>query len=113
MSRDFNSNRENGRDKHQEGADRAVPAASQTPLPVARALPANCVDVGRTRAALNRDSLLVAPVDGVVQQFRIGHGAAVNLGVSTVLFALVAPRKWGVVREPQGGAREVIFHDSV
>jgi len=76
-------------------------------------LAAKRVGIGRTRLLLIAAASLVAPVDGVIQQLRSGHGVALHLGVSAVLFGLVTARMSGVVRaQQQGIAREATFRDA-
>lgn len=76
-------------------------------------LPPERVGIGRTRLLLIAAASLVAPIDGLVQQLRNGHGGALHLGVSAVLFGLVTARMWGVVRaQQQGIARDATFRDA-
>ena len=91
------------------GATALHPSMVQLTAPLA----AKRVGIGRTRLLLIAAASLVAPVDGVVQQFRNGHGVALHLGVSAVLFGLVTARMSGVVRaQQQGIAREATFRDA-
>ena len=76
-------------------------------------LPPRRVGIGRARLFLIAAASLVAPIDGVVLQLRNGHGAALHLGASAVLFGLVTARMSGVVRaQQQGIAREAAFRDA-
>ena len=90
------------------GATALHPSMVQMTAP----LPPERVGIGRTRLLLIAAASLVAPVDGLVQQLRNGHGAALHLGVSAVLFGLVTARMLGVVRaQQQGIARDATFRD--
>jgi hypothetical protein len=91
------------------GATALHPSMAEMTVP----LPPKRLGIGRTRLLLIAAASLVAPVDGVVQQLRNGHGGALHLGVSAVLFGLVIARMLGVVRaQQQGIAREATFRDA-
>jgi diguanylate cyclase (GGDEF)-like protein/PAS domain S-box-containing protein len=91
------------------GATALHPSMVQMTVP----LPPRRMGIGRTRLLLIAAASLLAPVDGLVQQLRNGHGDTLHLGASAVLFALVTARMWGVVRaQQQGIAREATFRDA-